>query len=83
MDRRIHNLVVGTSGGFLQEVKAKTGFKQGAADSVSPEERGRNMLSVAGTARERTQRENGGSRAAQALGVREINIPDKGMINFI
>lgn len=49
MDRRIHNPVVGTSGGFLQEVKAKTGFRQGAAASVSPEEREQNTVSVSGT----------------------------------
>ena len=54
MDRRIHNLVVGTSGGFLQEVKAKTGFRQGAAASVSPKEREQNTVSVSGTAWERT-----------------------------
>lgn len=33
----------------MQEVKAKTGFRQGAAASVSPEEREQDTVSVAGT----------------------------------
>ena len=57
MYRRIHNPVLGISDGFLREVKAKTGFRQGAAYAVIPEEREHSTFSVAGTERERGREE--------------------------
>lgn len=57
MNRRIPSLVVEFREGCPEEVKAKTGSKQGAAYAVSPEKREHNMLNIARTEHEKVKKE--------------------------